>query len=444
MDVATQLAFDDDQRRVFDLANAGKNIVVIGRAGTGKSAVLNELKRTYTGNMAILAPTGLAARNVGGETISSFMHFPIVSPVQDGIDSILVDEYRREKFNGVDMIAEDETGMVNPSMFHKLSKGFCDAAEGAAQDLPFAGKQVVAFGDFHQLPPVARGEYGVWLRKRFGGIHAFNAPAWKDAGFKVVVLNQVHRQCDPEEIALLDSFREGPLSRSGVVDFPACVARLNKMCCKPYMPLDAKVTTLCTTRRMASEINQMAMNSLSGDNVEYRGAINGLYPPNDQPTDKTLRLKIGARVMILANDRGRGYVNGNMGVLVANKGSAAWVELDSGPLVEVVPFRWMAVQHYLKKCKDGTHSLSTWPIGSFYQMPLALAYAQTIHKCQGMTLDAVRLIIRGGRFFAAGQLYTALTRVRSLADLSFDRPLTVADCIVDMAVVAFRLNGYMA
>ena len=289
------------------------------------------------------------------------------------------------------------------------------------------------------------------MEELFGGVYAFMATAWGDAGFQAVELDQVHRQSDKEEIEILDALRIGKLMRE--FDMPisnnwlkedltveSCVDylhRLNEICHRPGEPLPPGAVTLCARRNDALDINNKRMRDVKGTDVLFRGLCGTGYPKWLRPTAIDMTLRVGARVVVLANSHDNGYVNGDMGTLLAANAPKATVFLDKGFEVTLGTFKWTYHTYEAMLGEDGKNCVVPIPVCHFYQTPLAPAYAMTIHKAQGMTLDAANIALGGGNCFSTGQLYTGVSRTRSLRNLSIDRPLREEDCLVDQKVVDF-------
>lgn len=426
----------EEQERALELMLLGRNVFLTGAAGTGKSAVVREFQRRYKGRLACLAPTGLAARAIDGETVHRFFQFFNDATLEDSF--IASGFYRKCRL--VDAILIDEVSMLRADVFQAID-GKLRQATGLSH-VPFGGKQIIVVGDFFQLGPV-REDAGVeaFLLTRFSGVHAFNAEAWNDARFVIVSLNRVYRQRDQETMATLNAIRTGDLfcpsltrhdgSPSSYVDL------LNAQCYRPDAN-DPRAITLCATRYVTGAINNQAVERLRSAMVVYRGDVDGEFPPEDLPTDNELTVKLGERVMVLANDPDGAYANGDIGVVVAMNEPRREVAvcLERGNrLVTVGRYRWGNLAY--ESC-DGEQTLRRRPIGWFHQLPLAPAYAITIHKSQGQTFDAVRLELDVNGCFAPGQLYTALSRCVTLRSLYLNRPIQMRDCVVDPAVLEFE------
>lgn len=432
---------DSDQQLAIQLVHAGRNVFVSGKAGSGKSTLLNAIRSTLAGEVVYLAPTGMAARNVNGSTIHAFFAFPPADILPFGYIPDL-DLAKEEVLACTDTIVVDEASMVRSDVFAAIDATLRHYAPPNLADSPFGGKQIVMVGDFFQLPPVVRhASVGRELERSLGGRFAFGPPAWQLAAFQPVVLRQAHRQAaDLAFLNALDCIRCG---EEGVADMSLadCVRWLNENVSVRDLPPDG-VTALCTTRKMAATINGLSDAMLPGPVHAYEARIWGTFGEDEYPTERWLQFRIGSRVMLVANQPdadGGGFVNGDTGHVVGYDpvGERATIQLDDGRQIHVGKYQWVH-EEYTVTHHPGTRRphLERQVLGSFQQLPFRLAFAMTIHKSQGLTLDRAHIDLGRGTF-AEGQLYTALSRCRSLAGLTLSRPLHLRDVLVDPAVVEF-------
>lgn len=445
-----------EQQRALNVMLSGKNVFLSGKGGCGKSFIVQEFVKLCTKPKACLAPTGLAALNIEGVTIHNFFHFPI------GVlsaDTVKVHDMRQKEFiQAFDVILIDEISMVRSDTFQAIDTMLRLCAPEEQKDVPFGGKQIIVVGDFFQLSPVVTEvDIEEYLEQEFGGIYAFNTPAWENGGFENIILRHVHRQTDELFLGILNALRTGELiymkpivicERSIREDFTIDVEEnyvsvINKLC--KQRPIDPDVVSLCTTRSTAQQINNQFIESLPGEAATFSADITGNFPNNAAPTEHNLTLKVGMRVLLLANRYDGGcyqFVNGDTGVVVAYSFGAhpqVVIRLKNGKKVQIGRYIWQNYQYGFLTGPEGQRAIIQRPVGWFKQFPLAPAYAMTVHKAQGQTLEAVNLVLGRG-CFAPGQLYTALSRCRAMDKLSFDRPIGYGDSIVDGKVVEFYAN----
>lgn len=402
------------QQAVVDYAvEGGTHIFLTGRAGTGKTTVTRALLQRLGPKAAVLAPTGVAAMNAGGQTLHSFFRLPprLITPgdvrrlrtarTVKALSTLVIDE--------ISMVRSDMMQAVDASL--RLNR---DSSE------PFGGVRLVLVGDLAQLPPIAQGEEGAFLEEVYGGPFFFHAPAFRDAGFTMVELQTVHRQADPDFVEVLNAVREGALDRE-------LTERLNaRVTGRRGLEASATHVVLTATNQAASAINQARLDGLVGEPRGFAGKVEGEFDPRLFPTEDPLILKTGARVMMIRNDPGGRYVNGSIGEVLGFTGDGVKVQVN-GETVTVEKVSWERMR-YASDAKTGKLKRET--IGSYAQYPLRLAWAMTIHKAQGLTLDKVYLDV-SRRLFAHGQAYVALSRARSLEGLELSHALRPTDIITD-------------
>ena len=437
----TNFPLDHDQQLALQLIHAGHNVFATGRAGVGKSVIINALRDTLPGEVVYLAPTGMAARNVQGMTIHRFFNFPPADILPFGYVPELSLE-KEEVLACTDTIVIDEASMVRSDIFAAIDNTLRYYAPPHLANSPFGGKQVVMVGDFFQLPPVVRhASVARELQRDLGGRFAFGPTAWQLAAFQPVILRHVHRQAaDQPFLAALDCIRRGQEGIGGQ-SLADCVRWLNDNVRISDLPPNG-VTALCMTRRMAATINGLSDAMLPGPAHTCQAQIWGTFEEDEYPTERWLQFRIGSRVMLVANQPdagGGGFVNGDAGHLMAYDPDSerATIQLDDGRQINVGRYQW-SHEEYTVTRHPGTDRphLERQILGGFSQLPIRLAFAMTTHRAQGLTLERAHVDLDRGTF-AEGQLYTALSRCKSLAGLTLSRPLQLRDVLVDPTVVAF-------
>ena len=444
------MKFAPEQEAALQEMLSGTNVFLTGEAGTGKSTIIKEFERRTPKNCVFLAPTGIAAVNIGGSTIHSFLRFAPGLMSEDSIDSIS-NKKQRELIRNVDVVIIDEISMVRSDLFWAVDYRLRQISQGANKKKAFGGKQLILVGDFYQLPPVVKSEEEErFIKNTYGGEFAFQTETWEKGGFKCFCLKTVHRQGnDSLFLSILNHIRHNDIESRDIQD-PETTDLLNvREMLNKYAdinrPMAVKPICLCTTNREANILNALANEQSDGDGHTFSALVKGIFSEKDYPTPAKLELKTGTRVMTLINHRtpaGRlEFVNGDVGeILEFTKQSGVHsvrVKLDNGNTVTISPNEWKNYQYVLTTdSKTGKEKVSQKEIGSYIQLPLKAAYAMTIHKSQGMSVDSV-LIKLGNGCFAHGQLYTALSRCRSLKNLRIDRNIYAEDIIINPAVVDF-------
>ncbi len=401
---------------------ARDSLFVTGRAGTGKSTLLRCLKNNLPQKTAVLAPTGLAAVNVHGQTIHSFFGFP-----PQLITADIVKRCRRAAlFRSIETIIIDEVSMVRADLMQGIDMALRLTRKQPAT--PFGGVQIIAMGDLHQLPPVMRGrEMMEQFSDSFGGIYFFHAPVFRDAPLGLIELNTVYRQRDEAFIEALNGVREGEPSRNHFELLNERVAAFRSLPdCDDYI-------VLTPINQAADTTNRVFLDRLPGKAEQFDAIITGKFDASACPTDPTLVLKVGSKVVLLRNDPDKRWVNGTQARISRIEGRTVWVEV-AGTEHELEPVTWESIR-YDQDTETG--QMVETVAGSFRQLPVRLAWALTIHKSQGMTLDKVYVDFGRGTF-AHGQAYVALSRARSLEGLALARPIRQSDIIFDENALGYR------
>jgi ATP-dependent exoDNAse (exonuclease V) alpha subunit len=418
------LTLSPEQAAVYDaIENTRDHVFVTGRAGTGKSTLLNHLSWNTKKQLVISAPTGVAALNVGGQTIHSLMRLPIGVIADHDLDQ------PRELVSllgSIDTLVIDEISMVNADLMDAIDRALRQARQRKAE--PFGGVQVVLFGDPYQLAPVPGDvEERAYFADNYRSMWFFDAKVWQETSLRRFELSEIHRQHELDFKLMLNAVRHGRVTKE-IAD------RLNGVGARPK-PDDGTIT-LATRNDTVNRINAAALRRLPGRTLTAKAEVSGDFGQRNFPADETLELKVGAQVMFLRNDSGQGgdgprWVNGTIGSVVRID-SNVWVDVD-GEVHEVEPAVWERFKYTYNPL---TKKLTKDVAAEFTQFPLRLAWAVTIHKSQGKTYDSA-IIDLGARAFSPGQTYVALSRLTSLDGLYLSRPLRPSDVIVDRNVDRF-------
>lgn len=433
-----RILLNGEQEAAIELLKSGVNVFLTGEAGTGKSTLVREFIRRCGHECIVLAPTGIAALNAGGTTIHSQMRLKpgLLNPLNL---EPLTDGNCCRALRMAKTIIIDEISMVRSDLFCAMDARLRELVPSIFRDRPFGGKQIVLVGDFMQLPPVVGSEEERdFLDGRLGGKFAFETDLWAAAMFRTVFLRTVHRQNEDALFrSALNNLRHGKIE--------SAVKVLNNHC-RGKKTFSVPPICLCTTNREANAINEYAQKKIKGDSRSFHAEIHGSFPETDYPTESCLELTVGARVMVLCNQRKDGViecVNGDIGVVssfASRDSPIVEVQLDNGKKVQLEPHTWEKGEYsHEVDLETGMPVMRQNIIGSFSQIPLRLAYAITIHKSQGLSFNSVYLRLGRG-CFDHGQLYTALSRCRTLSGLQIDRPVTPEDLIIDESVVRFHAD----
>ena len=396
------------QVMAFELiANTNSSFFLTGRAGTGKTTFLRNVQKMVDKQFITLAPTGVAAILAGGDTIHSFFGLPmdVCTPGTMGKMS----EARILTLIHTDTIIIDEVSMVRCDIIDAIDYTMRKTLRSS---LPFGGKQVIFVGDMFQLPPVLkRGAEGELMNDLYHTDDCFfyKADVIKRMRLVKIEFQKVYRQEDEAFLKILESIRLNKTT-------PEILMRLNERVCQPTKE-DGTVITLASLNRTADDINQKKLAEIEAEEFTYEGTVTGKFEEKRFPVDMTLKLKVGAQVMFTRNDSKKRWVNGTIGTVSKLSKDEIKVTTDSGDTYVVPNCSWESYSYeYDKESRKMKKEL----MGTFTQYPLRLAWAITVHKSQGMTFDKLYLDLSRG-MFAAGQLYVALSRVRSLGGLFLSR-----------------------
>ncbi len=423
--VYKRIQLDTEQIAAFKrIETTNYNFFITGKAGTGKSVLLQYFIANTTKKVAVVAPTGIAAITIGGQTIHSL--FGLKPCLQNTLNKqeINLNATTKKILSNIETLVIDEISMVRCDIMDMMDSKLRKAKN--CPDTPFGGCQIVAFGDLYQLAPVMEKDDTVqkFLSDVYGSEFFFAAPGVKQNPFRIIELKTVHRQKDIDFINILNSVRIGKNDSS-------ILNKINTRNITP--PSTARYITLTAKRSAANKVNIAKLNMLPTQEHTYHGNISGGFKADETPTDIVLKLKIGAQVMMINNDSQKRWSNGTLGI-VSSLGSDK-IQVDiKGTKYWIEPEIW---HKYHYKYFDAPPVIRKKIVGTFEQFPIKLAYAITIHKSQGRTFDSVKLDYSAGHAFSAGQTYVALSRCKSLDGLYLQEKLVPSDIKVQKEIVDF-------
>jgi ATP-dependent DNA helicase PIF1 len=423
----TELVLTEEFTAALALLGGGEHVFLTGKAGTGKSTLIRHFIAETDRNVVVVAPTGIAALNVDGFTIHRLFGFNTTT----SLDDVRTGRYYPGRFAktlaSLDTLIIDEASMVRADLFDQVAAAL--ERFGPEPGTPFGGVQIVLVGDLYQLPPVVHEAEAAYLNARYETPYFFSADGFRRADFPTIALTTVFRQLgDDRMAAILNEIREGVLVGHARDE-------LNARTDPDFVPPDDEFwLTLAPTNRLVTARNRERLARLPEDEIAYLARRTGDLSLFDPPVDDELRFKVGAQIMMLTNDPFDRWVNGTLGRVVGvrmDDGVVVTVEFTDGDTADVRPFTWEATRPVV----DGG-SLRREVVGTYTQLPFKLAWAITIHKSQGQTLDRMVVDLSGG-MFSFGQLYVALSRCTSLRGLVLKRPVLPKDLKTDKRVVRF-------
>tara|TARA_Y100000389_G_scaffold204988_1_gene261662 strand:- start:3950 stop:5197 length:1248 start_codon:yes stop_codon:yes gene_type:complete len=405
---------NDDFNEIIALfENSNKNIFITGKAGTGKSSLINHIKKKTHKNLIVLAPTAIAALNINAKTIHSFFNFPfhVITP------DVIKKHYNKKLIKQIDTILIDEVSMLRPDIIDAIDLTLQITRENKD---PFGGIQIILVGDLYQLPPVVtNNEIDVMNTLYPDGYFFFNSNVIKKIDLIKFELSQVFRQSDTKLISLLDRARKATLDDDDLMVF-------NQRLVKTDFIVPEEVLTLSTNNYKVNSINASNLRNIQSKEFVYHAEIDGRY--TGVPVDEELKIKVGAQVMLVKN--GKNWVNGTLATIDKLTKNEIYIKVkDEVYLLE--PEKWEKFEYIISDKK-----ISSSVSATFTQYPLKLAWAATIHKCQGQTFENIVIDMDYGAF-AHGQTYVALSRVVSLDGLFLRKPLRGEDFIFNPAIKDF-------
>ena len=409
-----------------ELESRKDHFFITGKAGTGKSTLLQLFRKTTHKKVVVLSPTGISALNVQGQTIHSFFLFPpkLLQPHELYVNKRLIGLLK-----AVETIIIDEVSMVRADIMDAVD---ISLRMHRRNNEPFGGIQMLLFGDLFQLPPVvSSAEEKIFFQTNYPSPYFFDAHVFqREVELRMIELTKVYRQRERFFVNLLDAIR------TRQIDYEELDA-LNER----YLPdevIEEPYLTLCSTNAAAQTINPERLSQLDTQAWFYSGEVKGDFNPKLFPTEYKLELKTNCQVMLLRNDPEKRFVNGTLGKIVSLEEDKVFISInkdDGQPEIFELPRMTWEINKYTLGV-DQAQPVKAEVIGSFTQYPVRLAWAVTIHKSQGMTYDRVAIDLGKGAF-EHGQTYVALSRCRTLHGVFLKRKLTPRDILVDERIVEY-------
>ncbi|MEB0261594.1 MULTISPECIES: HRDC domain-containing protein [unclassified Mucilaginibacter] len=420
MNTVMQLAYDY-------LESTNTVVFLTGKAGTGKTTFLQNLRQTSQKKLAVVAPTGVAAINAGGMTIHSFFQlgFGPIIPLGTERPEVHFNTEKKDLLANLELLVIDEVSMVRPDVLDQIDLILRNIK---GSQYPFGGVQLLLIGDLSQLSPIIKDdEWGI-LRPYYNTPYFFSSRVMQKAPYVRIELNHVFRQKEQAFVDILNEVRNNTIS-------PASLQTLNNRHVPGFKPTaEEPYITLTTHNSIAQKINNEYLEALNAREVEYTATVSGDFPRDAYPTDISLKLKIGSQVMFVKNDSSaeKLYYNGKIGTVTALDDSMVYVQCGiNDKEIAVEAMEWTNINYQMEG--DEINETNS---GSFAQIPLKLAWSITIHKSQGLSFD--KAIIDVSESFAHGQAYVALSRCRSLAGMVLRNPIAARNIISDPAVTRFN------
>ena len=396
------------------IENTSRNLLIVGKAGSGKTTFLRELVKHTKKALSVVAPSGIAALEAGGQTIHSFFGFNTVAYVPGGSDGRMkLSQGEKLWIQSLDTLVIDEISMVRADLLDHI-----DSRLRAVRhiDKPFGGVQIVMIGDLKQIPPVVDEKEAEIVFKHYHTPFFFGSSVLQKVEYVYLEFDRFFRQVDKDFVGLLNRVRDNRVTNEDII-------LLNGLYKTDY---DPDAIQLTTHRKQAYAINRSRLEELPGEEFTFHGVIEGRYPKFDLPADESLTLKKGAKVMFVLNNPSEGYMNGTIGIVSKISRKAIRVRTTEGKLIDVKIGHW---NNEVPEINPETQEIYSKVIGTYEQYPLILAWAITIHKSQGQTFEKAVVNLR--KCFAEGQAYVALSRCRSIKGLTLSSRITRKAIISD-------------
>ena len=424
----TPLELNNDFKYALDvLEKTDKSMFITGRAGTGKSTLLNLFRQTTRKKIVVCAPTGIAALNVKGQTIHSLFGFPPRFILAKDIKK----SGKRSWLKKIQVLVIDEISMVRADLLDAIDRSLRLNRENP---LPFGGVQVVLIGDLFQLPPIIASEEEKRIfQMAYDSLYFFSANVLKAMELEMLELRKVYRQENRHFLRLLDAVRLNQVDWEDLEDL-----NVRYM---PHFDLSVNFITLSPRNATVDRINKMELANLEAMEFTFTATVTGEFDPRLFPTDQLLRLKEGAQVMFIKNDPDGQFVNGTIGKITEINFDLIKIQTEEGgtlKTIEAGKSDWEIIKYKPGKTDD---EIESEVVGTFNQYPLKLAWAVTVHKSQGKTFEKV-IIDMGRGAFENGQTYVALSRCRTLEGIVLRQKLEHKDIMIDERVVEFYERNF--
>ncbi len=406
-----------------------KNVFLTGKAGTGKTTFLKNIKYNSPKRMVIVAPTGVAAINAGGVTIHSFfqLSFGPNVPSQEANNQVNR-RFSKDKIKvikGVDLLVIDEISMVRADVLDAIDEVLRRYRD---RTKPFGGVQLLMIGDLHQLSPVVKDDEWLLLKPYYASVYFFESKALAQSEFMTIELDHIFRQQDEVFINLLNKVRDKDFDNQSI-------KVLNERYFPDFEPNKGEdYITLCSHNYAALAINQTKLKKLKGQLFTFEAEVSGDFPEHMYPNEQNLELKVGAQVMFVKNDlnREKRFYNGKIGEITGIAGGSISVKCNKNDEdIIITKVTWENIKYTLSDDKTMQEEI----IGTFLQYPIKAAWAITIHKSQGLTFE--RAIIDAAASFAHGQVYVALSRCKTLEGLVLSSPISLESIKSDNTISSF-------
>ena len=413
-DIPEKIEFDSEFKEIFNLMEyTRQNIFITGKAGTGKTTLLEYFRINSKKNFVILASTGISAIKAKGKTIHSFFLFPPRILINEKIKRL-----RSKVISKIDTILIDECSMIRCDVLDAIDQSL---RLNRNSDKSFGGIQIILLGDLHQLPPVIReNEREIFNNFYPLGHYFFNANCFEESDIKTYELTKVYRQKGKDFINILNNIRSGNINDNDLFI-------LNNRIVNESLDIPSETIILSPTNKRVDTINNVNLQNINSETFSYESSETGDF--KEKPADEILELKVGAQVMLIKNDlkSPKRWVNGSIGIVTQLTENSIHLKIKN-KIYKITQDTWEKFDYLIK---DGQvmHEV----VATFTQYPIKLAWAVTIHKSQGQTFEKAIIDLDKGSF-APGQTYVALSRVTSLDGLFLTRAINVSDVVFDQNI----------